>query len=50
MEELSALGVAIPLVTAALVSGAAVFLSRRVIELVSIAAAAVLLAAARRGE
>lgn len=32
---------AVPLVTAALVSGAAVFLPRRVIELVSIAAAAV---------
>ncbi|MDQ3216249.1 MAG: NADH-quinone oxidoreductase subunit D [Actinomycetota bacterium] len=41
MKELAALGVAIPLVTAALISGAAVFLSRRVIELVSIAAAAV---------
>jgi multicomponent Na+:H+ antiporter subunit D len=41
VEELAALGVAIPLVTAALLSGTAIFLPRRVIELVSIAAAAV---------
>ncbi|MBA2367201.1 MAG: NADH-quinone oxidoreductase subunit D [Actinobacteria bacterium] len=41
MEDLAALGVAIPLVTAALLSGAAVFLPRRAIEIVSIAAAAV---------
>jgi multicomponent Na+:H+ antiporter subunit D len=41
VEELSALGVAVPLVTAALLSAAAVFLHRRAVELVSIAAAAV---------
>ncbi len=41
MEALAALGVAVPLVTAALLSGTAVFLHRRAIELVSIAAAAV---------
>ena len=40
MEQLAALGVAIPLVTAALLSAIAVFLSRRIIELVSVAAAA----------
>jgi multicomponent Na+:H+ antiporter subunit D len=40
VEQLAALGVAIPLVTAALLSAVAVFLSRRIIELVSIAAAA----------